>query len=170
MKSNTEAGPELIDVYAYRHLAGDVAPDAIEFLMLRRSTEVIYAGQWRMIGGKIKSGETAVNAAWREFREETGSIPELFWCVPTVNSFFDFKKNKLHHIPVFAVALSTDASIKLNHEHDLYDWFAPAKAAGRVLWPEQARIIQLIPHLLDSAQGKLPREWIVDPQDAAIFS
>lgn len=170
MKSNTEAGPELIDVYAYRRVAGDAAPDAIEFLMLRRAPEVIYAGQWRMIGGKIKPGETAVKAAWREFREETGGLSGQFWCVPTVNSFFDFKKNKLHHIPVFAVAVSSHASIKLNHEHDLYDWLRPGAAVSRVLWPEQARIIQLIPELLDTTRGRLPREWIVDTQDAAIFS
>lgn len=170
MKSNTEAGPELIDVYAYRRVAGEAAPDAIEFLMLRRAPEVIYAGQWRMIGGKINPGETAVKAAWREFREETGGLSGQFWCVPTVNSFFDFKQNKLHHIPVFAAAIDARSPVRLNHEHDAYSWLTATAAAQHVLWPEQARILHLIPRLLDSTQGRLPREWIVDEQTAGISS
>lgn len=162
MKSSTEVAPELIDVYAYRRPVEMAKPDAIEFLMLRRAPEVIYAGQWRMIGGKVKSGETAAEAAKRELQEETGCAPELFWCVPTVNSFFDFKQNKLHHIPVFAAGLNAEKSINLNHEHDRYHWHPAASAARQVLWPEQARIIQLIPQLLHATQGSLPREWIVD--------
>ena len=170
MKSNIESAPALIDVYGYRLVENGTGPDDIEFMMLRRAPEVIYAGQWRMIGGKIKSGEIAVEAAWREFKEETACVPELFWCVPTVNSFFDFEQNKLHHIPVFAALVSNHISVKLNHEHDKLIWMTPDAAAERVLWPEQARIIKLIPQLLQATKGRLPREWICNRQDAAHLS
>ncbi|MFW6347786.1 MAG: NUDIX hydrolase [Cyclonatronaceae bacterium] len=158
MKSSTEAAFELVDVYAYRQPAGG----APEFLLLRRAPDVMYAGQWRMIGGKIKPSETAVAAGRRELEEETGCSPSLFWCVPTINSFFDFKRNKLHHIPVFAAVLPTQASLRLNHEHNEYSWLPAEQAAGQVHWPEQARILRLISQLLHSSQGQLPPEWIVD--------
>lgn len=35
------------------------------YLLFRRFENVIYSGQWRMIGGNVKSGESAVDAAIR---------------------------------------------------------------------------------------------------------
>lgn len=166
MKNSTEAAPELVDVYVYR----TANAGGTEFLLLQRAPGVIYAGQWRMVGGKIKAGETAAQAALRELQEETGCLPEVLWCVPAVNSFFDFKRNKLHHIPVFAVLLNADAEIRLNHEHSAYSWFSANTAAAQVQWPEQQRMLRLIPELLHNTHGRLPREWIVDRHDAASSS
>lgn len=147
--------PRLIDVYPYRMASGGV-----EFLLLRRSKNRIYAGQWRMIGGKIQAGETAAEAAVREFREETGLGATLFWCVPSVNSFFDFERNMLHHIPVFACCCEAGAEPVLNHEHDKSGWFSTQEAIQLTPWPEQQRLITLIERILQTG-APLPEEWIL---------
>lgn len=155
MKNSTDATPELIDVYPYR-INGSV----VEFLLLKRSSNVIYPGQWRMIGGKVNSGETAVEAARRELTEETGLKPSKFWCVPSVNTFFDFKHNRLHHIPVFSAQLTTDSTPVLNHEHEQYGWFGVKEASERVNWPEQQRLIRLVGTITE--RNQILDEWILE--------
>ncbi len=146
--------PELVDVYPYRKSESE-----FEFLILQRAPEVIYAGEWRMVGGKVEKGENASDAAIRELKEETGIEPELLWCVPDINSFFDFQRNKVHHIPVFAAECSTDAKPVLNHEHTRWAWKSVAELEQFLLWPEHLRLTQLIYHLL--REDKLSRTWMV---------
>jgi len=71
----------VVDVYPYRESA--VNP---EFLLLRRAPGTEYAGQWRMVGGKIESGEAAWETAHREVTEETGHAPDRLWTLPSVTS------------------------------------------------------------------------------------
>jgi len=68
----------VVDVYPYR-LVDESKP---EFLLLRRSCGRIYAGEWRVIGGKIEAGESSWKAALRELSEETGLAPVRFWSIP----------------------------------------------------------------------------------------
>ena len=75
----------VVDVYPYR-LDENHLP---EFLLVRRAAGLVYAGQWRMIGGKVDAGETAWQAALRELREETGLTPTRFWSLPSVNHFYE---------------------------------------------------------------------------------
>ena len=49
---------KLIDAYVYRDSSKD-----IEFLILQRAKNKIYAGQWRMVGGKVKENEDYAQAA-----------------------------------------------------------------------------------------------------------
>ncbi|MCH8556369.1 MAG: NUDIX pyrophosphatase [Balneolia bacterium] len=147
--------PALVDVYVY-----SLKSNKPYFLLLKRSDEVIYAGEWRMVGGKIKTGETASEAAQREFSEETALNMQQFWCVPTVNSFFDFKRNITHHIPVFAVKCEAESVPELNHEHSDYAWVNETEAMSLVLWPEQRRCITLVSRLLEKPE--LSREWLIE--------
>lgn len=152
MKNNTDL--TLIDVYPYKWMNGNP-----EFLLLKRSESVIYSGQWRMVGGKIQSNETASEAALRELKEETGISPITFWSVPSINSFFDFKLNKIHHIPVFSAEIETDRPITLNHEHNEFQWINIELAQKMLVWPEQVRLISLIHHILIT--GNIAKEWII---------
>src|SRR5690554_1905142 len=72
----------VVDVYPYRLRPGAEA----EWLLLRRAPGVVYAGQWRMVGGKIALGETAWQAALRELAEEIGQQPVRAWAIPSVNA------------------------------------------------------------------------------------
>lgn len=143
----------LIDVYPYRTLEG-----ANEFLILKRAPKKLYAGQWRMIGGKIKTGETAWKAALRELQEETSIKPECFWAIPSVNTFYHSKKDRIEQIPAFAARLPIDAKIKLNEEHTEFRWIQSSDAESLIQWPEQLRLMRLADTILND---QILDEWII---------
>lgn len=128
----------LIDVYPYACFGNEV-----KFLIFKRSDHVIYAGQWRMIGGK-----TRTRAALRELEEETGCLPTLFWTVPAVNQFYEASRDTIHHIAVFAACLDERQAIRLNHEHATYKWITLKDVKKFIKWPEQIRLLNLIHDIL----------------------
>ena len=144
----------LIDVYPYCRRGKNV-----EFLLFKRSEEVIYAGQWRMIGGKVEKGETASEAALRELREESGLQPKLFWAVPSVNQFYDHHTDTVKKIPAFAAEVDRESEIELNHEHLDYRWVSDDKAEEYISWPEQLRLIRQISNLVTG--NKILDDWII---------
>lgn len=131
----------VVDVYPYRPVKG-----AVEFLLLRRAPEVIYAGQWRMVSGKIRTGEAAWQTALRELREETGQTPECLFALPSVNLFYEWQADRVNIAPAFAAALGADPA--LCREHDAFAWLAPEAAAARLVWPEQRRLLRLAHRLV----------------------
>lgn len=145
---------KLIDLYPYRFI--EKTP---EFLLCKRSESKIYSGQWRMIGGKVEPGETYWEAALRELREETALTPEKFWTVPSVNQFYEAKRDQILTIPVFSAEISSTASPVLNDEHTSFGWFEAKEAVSRIIWPEQQRLITTINKIITSTE--IPEEWIV---------
>jgi len=95
-----------------------------KILLTRRAAGESSPGYWDFAGGSVEAGETHLQAAIREGREELGGLPGLYvdtepvWWSPS---------------PFFAFALflaRMDASGDgwepvLNDEHDLYGWFPP---------------------------------------------
>ncbi len=142
----------VVDVYPYRRGA-----DGVAFLLLRRAAGHIYAGEWRVVGGKIESGETAWRAALRELAEETGQRPVHAWTVPSVNAFYEWQADRLNLIPAFAAELIADPV--LDAEHDAFAWLSHAEAAARLAWPEQRRLLRLVADLL--TRDALPSELIL---------
>lgn len=147
-----ESTVRVVDVYPYREQS--VNP---EFLLLRRAPHTKYAGQWRMVGGKIEADETAWETGLREVQEETGQSPTRFWTLPSVNAFYEWEHDRVNLAPAFAAALSADPI--LNDEHDDYAW-RPAQEAVRYLdWPEQKRLLRLADRVL---RDGIPPSLIVD--------
>ena len=142
----------VIDVYPYRLVEG-----APEWLLLRRAPNVAYAGQWRMVGGKIEAGEAAWEAARRELSEETGQPPRRLWTVPSANVFYEAHADRVNVAPAFAAELLGDPT--LDAEHDAFAWLPAEAAAGRLAWPEQQRLLRLVDQLL-RADAVLP-DWVV---------
>ncbi len=141
----------VIDVYPYRRVVS-----GIEFLLLRRARDRVYAGQWRMVGGKVEEGEAAWQAALRELREETGQHPVQAWAVPSVNAFYEWQHDRLRLIPVFAAELAADPV--LDDEHDDFCWLSAAEAVEKLLWPEQQRLVALVASMLDA---EIPPELVL---------
>lgn len=138
----------VVDVYPYR-----LGASGSEFLLLRRAAGVAYAGQWRMVGGKIEPGETAWQAALRELKEETGQDPARAWTVPSVNAFYEWQTDRLNLVPAFAAELDGSpatggADPVLDDEHDAFAWLPAETAAERLRWPEQRRLVRLVATLL----------------------
>lgn len=134
---------KLVDVYPYRQMG-----DNITFLIFKRADDMIYAGQWRMIGGKVNPGEHRSIAALRELNEETGCKPHDFWVVPGVNQFYDHNTDTIHAIAAFAGRIDSSAKIRLNHEHQSYKWISASDAKKIINWPEQVRLINIIHDIL----------------------
>jgi len=145
---------KLIDLYPYRF-----SNSTPEFLLCKRSSGKIYSGQWRMIGGKVESGETYWEAALRELREETALTPHKFWTVPSLNQFYEAKRDMILTIPVFAAEINVSAEPVLNDEHSSFGWFDANEAVSRIIWPEQQRLITTINSIITSTE--IPEEWIV---------
>lgn len=142
----------VIDVYPYRW----VNNWEVVFLLLHRAASAAYAGQWRMVGGKVEAEETAWQAALREVEEETGQTPLMFWAVPSVNTFYEWQEDCINLAPVFAAELEADPV--LDAEHDSFAWVTAETAVERLVWPEQQRLVRLIDRLLHEP---LPPEWIL---------
>lgn len=143
----------LVDVYPYQLTSGEP-----QFLILKRSPNKQYADQWRMVGGKIKENETAWQAGLRELKEETSIVPELFWVIPSVNSFYNPDTDTIEHIPAFAAKVSNDCQIKLNHEHKRYLWIESKQVKEFLLWPEQQRLIMLANEFLNR---EILDDWVI---------
>jgi len=146
-----ETTVRVVDVYPYRHAATNP-----EFLLFRRADDVSYAGQWRMVGGKIEPNESAWEAGQRELREETGHAASHFWALPSVNTFYEWRTDRINITPAFAAALSSDPV--LTTEHKDYGWWTVDEAAARLAWPEQRRLLRLTHRTL---RDKIPPSLIV---------
>lgn len=145
----------LVDVYPYRKGQGQ-----LELLILKRSSEVVYSRQWRMVGGKVKKGEKAYTAALRELHEETALKPKLFWTLPSINQFYDPAVDDIRQIPAFAAEVYWHATIVLNHEHVDYKWIAKEEVASYIRWPEQRRLMYQLHSII--THNQLTDEWIID--------
>lgn len=147
-----ESTIRVVDVYPYRERAAEP-----EFLLLRRAPATQYAGQWRMVGGKIEADEAAWEAGLREVREETGQSPSHFWTLPSVNAFYEWEHDRINLTPAFAAALPADPI--LNDEHEDYRWTPAEEAAQRLDWPEQKRLLRLTDRVL---RNGIPPSLIID--------
>lgn len=137
----------LVDIYPYRSKAS-----VIEFLIVKRSSHKIYAGQWRMIGGKIEEDELAWEAGLRELREETKQVPELYWVIPSINHFYNHRSNEIELIPAFAAKLHFHSQIELNEEHSEFKWIEEKDVENYLPWPEQKRLMKLTHDILRNQQ------------------
>lgn len=144
----------LIDVYPYTYES-----NRLKFLILKRSQDVIYSGQWRMVGGKVHKDETAFKAGLRELHEEIGVEPQLFWVLPSINQFYDTKNDTIRKIPAFGAQLDENYDITLNHEHDDWKWISQDKIDTYIQWPEQKRLMRLLADIVTSKQ--ILDEWII---------
>jgi 8-oxo-dGTP pyrophosphatase MutT (NUDIX family) len=130
----------LIEVCAFRFRA-----NRPEVLLLRRAkNEALYPGLWQMVTGSVRDGETSVQAAQRELREETQLEPSRFWIVPFTSSFYDAVLDTVSIMPVFAAQVAEDALPVLSHEHDLYVWRDFKEAEARLVWPGQRKALRMV--------------------------
>jgi dihydroneopterin triphosphate diphosphatase len=128
-----------------------------EYLLLRRAPdEKLYPGIWQFISGSIEEGETAVDAALREMSEETGLVPEAFWVVPRVLSFYDPEWDSLNLVPFFAARVPAGSLHVLSSEHVESGWFSYSEARGKLTWPEWQDGIRIVDECIVSGKD-VPR-------------
>jgi dATP pyrophosphohydrolase len=119
------------------HLARPTPAGDYEFLLLRRATHKIYAGSWRMVGGKLTTDETAWQACLREIAEETQLPVQRLLSVPYVNRFYEWQHDRINDIPVFVAVTRAGANPILDDEHSEFEWLPLDAALQRMPWPGQ---------------------------------
>jgi len=131
-----------VDVYVLRP-----GPTGLETLILRRSGAGRCPGSWEVVHGSIEAGEVPAAAAQREMREETGLVPERFYNLSRVESFYRHAADEIGFIPVIA-AFVGDQVVRLSGEHDRFEWLPVPSAQGRLAWPRERRALEDIQVML----------------------
>ena len=132
-----------VDVYVLRR-----SPGGLEALCLRRAGNTRCPGSWETVHGHIKGGEKPADAAQRELKEETGLVPDRFYSVSRVESFYLHARDTMALIPVFAALVAANAVARVSDEHDAAEWLPLERAAERLAWPREGRALQDIAKLL----------------------
>jgi dATP pyrophosphohydrolase len=130
---------KLIEAHIFRK-----TEDGIEFLLMKRSPNEVYAGVWQMVTGAIENGEKAFETAIREIREETNLFPKGFWIVPNVNSFYSTADDAITMVPVFVAEVEKNSEVILSSEHTEYIWCSKNKAKELLAWPGQRKSVDII--------------------------
>lgn len=144
----------IVDVCAFR-FSGDVP----EYLLLRRAPdEGLYPLLWQFVSGTIEDGETALDAALRELREETMLTPQALWVAPHVNVFYDMAHDAVNCNPLFVARISSASDPRLSSEHVAFAWLRFPDATRALVWPEQRTALATV------------HKFIVSGEDAARYS
>jgi len=130
----------LVSVYCFR--LGDQGP---EYLALHRREGLDrLGGTWQAVHGGIAQDETAVGAAWREVREETGLSPIGFWELDYVETHYTPQQDVVRLVPCFAAQFSKDVTIRLGSEHDDFRWVPLDEALKLMLWRSQREAFRIL--------------------------
>lgn len=133
-----------------------------EYLLLQRSQNRIYAGDWRMVGGKIEGSETAWQAALREVREETGLTVQKMYAAPYINQFYEPAHDRINAIPVFVALVDLTAQPELDSEHKQAQWFTVEEAVKHLPWPAQRDGLQAADNMLAMPNSLLDHLCVPD--------
>jgi len=128
--------PELSNVNAVRAavlIAVTDRPDPGVILTVRRENLRTHAGQIAFPGGRIDTGETAVEAAIREAEEELGLAPDR---VEPICELGEYRTVTSYLVTPVLATIPPDLALA-PHEHEVADWFeAPL---GHLLDPSNHR-------------------------------
>jgi dihydroneopterin triphosphate diphosphatase len=115
------------------------------FLVLQRAQEEkLYPGLWQIVTGTMKKNESALKAAMRELKEETGLSPKRCWTIPYVDTYFDLAKDTIQLVPVFAVELDSSTTLHLSSEHQRFEWLRFEDARQKLVWPGQRHSMDIV--------------------------
>lgn len=153
---------DIIDLYLVtRPRAG-----ALAFLQVLRAKEPL-RGTWHPLMGHAEPGENAVNAAWRELREEAGltrGYPQLrgMWALQGVHPFYVPGANAVVLSPRFVVEVAKGWTPPCSNEHSRTRWVPASRCAAAFLWPGQRAACVEARELLGSRGARLRELLRVD--------
>ena len=131
---------QIVEVCVFRVLNAET-----HFLVLQRAAnEKLYPGLWQIVTGTMKKNESALQAAVRELKEETGLSPKRCWTIPYVDTYFDLAKDTIQLVPVFAAEFDSSSTLQLSSEHQRSEWLRFEDARKRLVWPGQRHSMDVV--------------------------
>jgi 8-oxo-dGTP diphosphatase len=96
-----------------------------QWLFAKRGIESSGTGEWALVGGKIDAGESPLQAAQRETREETSSsLTNVSWLFTTLTHDDAITKNaKTYRVYVLKAQLTSDPKISEPLKVPSFKWF-----------------------------------------------
>ncbi len=158
---------DIVDVYVF-HRTG-VRPGGVnlQFLQLHRAGGAM-SGTWQPVMGHVEEQESAVQAALRELREETGfaaGAEQLlvgFWQLETLNSYFLARHDCIMHSPCFAAQVRDNAEPVLDAAHDGHRWVDGDQVDRLFMWPGQRGAVEHIVRDLMAAEAPVAEALRID--------
>lgn len=112
-------------------------------LILKRSSELkFFPNNYNLPGGHVEAGEDPKDALVREFFEETGLKIKVLAPYHTYSYITDDKSK--HYIEIgYFVELDDDIkNLKLNEEHDSFEWITADDLLKLQISPEEAGVVK----------------------------
>lgn len=117
----TGAEPPLDWTVRYRLTAGVYATRGGRILMLERAAGMM-CGFWSIPGGRVDPGETPLQGAIRELREEAGLVPTgPLWLVTAVA----LKGYGMDLLSLRYACACDSGEVQISHEHANWCWLTP---------------------------------------------
>lgn len=111
--------------------AGILFTDGKKILMLKRSATSSEAGTWSLPGGGAKNGESQIQNAIRETKEETG-ISRIPGEQISTHQF----KDRTVHFTTFIYKVEKPFTARMSSEHTSYEWIPLNQLSGKNLHPK----------------------------------
>lgn len=126
-------------------MSGGPAPLACVGVVCRRGGEVLLVrrgrqplkGKWSIPGGKLQYGETVVEGALRELKEETGVEARITGLIDVVDSIMD----EGHYVLIDFEAEWISGEPTAADDAEEAAFFPLAEALEKVSWDETRRVI-----------------------------
>jgi dihydroneopterin triphosphate diphosphatase len=123
---------DIVDVYVFRK-----SRRRVQFLVLRRREDGVLGGLWQSVHGAIEPGETSVETAVRETKEQTGLDPQRIYSADFINQFYDHVKDAIVLAPSFAILVGPTDEPTLGPEYNDYAWCDLEETVARLPWSGQ---------------------------------
>lgn len=122
-----------VDVYPFRR----TAMGGMEFLLLRRRTDIVLPGDWQAVSGKIRAGERIADAFATQVRKKTGLSPLRLLKFATVTTFYDEHYDTVMLVPAAAAELSHEIITVDSAVHTEARWVDLDTANTLLRWDNQ---------------------------------
>ena len=134
--------------------------DGQRVLLLHRKAE--RGNFWQPITGAIEDGESTLDAARRELREETGHDLEPRTLELTQSFMIESQYLESRHAspiiasePAFEVRVDSRIPIRIDAlEHDTWGWFTFAEAYERIRWSDDREALELLASRVRAARDE----------------